>query len=85
MILSPLFLITPEPLVSLEPYFRNRLLTGHDSGRAGYAILRAFYEGGTLTVPQYLVLRSETLPRNPGGKILKKHLRENLEWGTQLW
>jgi acyl-CoA synthetase (AMP-forming)/AMP-acid ligase II len=36
-------------------------------------------------VPQYLVLRSETLPRNPGGKILKKHLRENLEWGTQLW
>lgn len=36
-------------------------------------------------VPQYLVLRSETLPRNPGGKILKKHLRENLEWGAQLW
>jgi long-chain acyl-CoA synthetase len=36
-------------------------------------------------VPQYLVLRSETLPRNPGGKILKKHLRENLEWGQQLW
>jgi hypothetical protein len=36
-------------------------------------------------VPQYLVLRSETLPRNPGGKTLKKHLRENLEWGAQLW
>ncbi|HEY5027792.1 MAG TPA: AMP-binding protein [Candidatus Angelobacter sp.] len=36
-------------------------------------------------VPQYLVLRAETLPRNPGGKILKKHLRENLEWGKQLW
>lgn len=36
-------------------------------------------------VPQYLVLRSETLPRNPGGKILKKQLRENLEWGKQLW
>jgi long-chain acyl-CoA synthetase len=36
-------------------------------------------------VPQYLVLRTETLPRNPGGKILKKHLRGNLEWGKQLW
>lgn len=36
-------------------------------------------------VPQYLVLRSETLPRNPGGKILKKQLRENLEWGKPLW
>ncbi|MGZ4874027.1 MAG: class I adenylate-forming enzyme family protein, partial [Candidatus Angelobacter sp.] len=36
-------------------------------------------------VPQYLVLRSDTLPRNPGGKILKKQLREKLEWGKQLW
>jgi acyl-CoA synthetase (AMP-forming)/AMP-acid ligase II len=36
-------------------------------------------------VPQFLVLRSETLPRNPGGKLLKKHLRENLDWGKQLW
>jgi acyl-CoA synthetase (AMP-forming)/AMP-acid ligase II len=36
-------------------------------------------------IPQYLVLRSETLPRNPGGKILKKQLRENLEWGKPLW
>ena len=36
-------------------------------------------------VPQFLVLRSETLPRNPGGKLLKKQLRENLDWGKQLW
>jgi acyl-CoA synthetase (AMP-forming)/AMP-acid ligase II len=36
-------------------------------------------------VPQYLVLRAETLPRNPGGKILKKRLREGLDWGKQLW
>jgi long-chain acyl-CoA synthetase len=36
-------------------------------------------------VPQYLVLRSETLPRNPGGKLLKKQLRETLDWGKQLW
>ncbi len=36
-------------------------------------------------VPQYLVLRKETLPRNPGGKILKKQLRESLQWGKALW
>jgi long-chain acyl-CoA synthetase len=36
-------------------------------------------------VPQFLVLRAETLPRNPGGKLLKKQLREGLEWGKQLW
>jgi acyl-CoA synthetase (AMP-forming)/AMP-acid ligase II len=36
-------------------------------------------------VPQFLVLRTDVLPRNPGGKILKKQLRENLEWGKQLW
>ncbi len=36
-------------------------------------------------VPQYLVLRSETLPRNPGGKLLKKQLRETLDWGKPLW
>jgi long-chain acyl-CoA synthetase len=36
-------------------------------------------------VPQYLVLRSETLPRNPGGKLLKKQLREKLDWGKALW
>ena len=36
-------------------------------------------------VPQYLVLRTETLPRNPGGKLLKKPLREKLDWGRQLW
>jgi long-chain acyl-CoA synthetase len=36
-------------------------------------------------VPQYLVLRTETLPRNPGGKLLKRHLRETLEWGKPLW
>ncbi len=36
-------------------------------------------------VPQFMVLRSETLPRNPGGKLLKKQLRESLDWGQQLW
>jgi acyl-CoA synthetase (AMP-forming)/AMP-acid ligase II len=31
-------------------------------------------------VPQYLAIREEVLPRNPGGKILKKRLRESVDW-----
>jgi len=33
-------------------------------------------------VPQYVVIRREALPRNPGGKILKKRLREEVDWGA---
>jgi acyl-CoA synthetase (AMP-forming)/AMP-acid ligase II len=36
-------------------------------------------------VPQYVVLRGEPLPRNPGGKILKKVLRDTVSWGAPLW
>jgi long-chain acyl-CoA synthetase len=32
-------------------------------------------------VPQFVVVRSEALPRNPGGKILKKRLRDEVVWG----
>jgi acyl-CoA synthetase (AMP-forming)/AMP-acid ligase II len=35
-------------------------------------------------IPQYVVVRSEMLPRNPGGKILKKQLRETVTWGPQI-
>ena len=35
-------------------------------------------------VPQYVATRGEPLPRNPGGKLLKKQLREETEWGTPL-
>ncbi len=35
-------------------------------------------------VPQYVSVRTEPLPRNPGGKILKKQLREETEWGKPL-
>jgi acyl-CoA synthetase (AMP-forming)/AMP-acid ligase II len=31
-------------------------------------------------VPQYLVVRTDPLPRNPGGKVLKPPLREGTEW-----
>jgi acyl-CoA synthetase (AMP-forming)/AMP-acid ligase II len=39
---------------------------------------------GDFKVPQYVVIRPDPLPRNPGGKILKKHLREQVDWGTAL-
>ncbi|MDQ6607018.1 MAG: AMP-binding protein [Actinomycetota bacterium] len=35
-------------------------------------------------VPQFLAVRAEPLPRNPGGKVLKKQLREEIEWGDPL-
>ncbi len=35
-------------------------------------------------IPQFVVVRSEMLPRNPGGKILKKRLRETTAWGAQM-
>jgi len=35
-------------------------------------------------IPQYVAMRSEALPRNPGGKILKKQLRTGTEWGAQV-
>jgi long-chain acyl-CoA synthetase len=35
-------------------------------------------------VPQYMVIRTDPLPRNPGGKILKKALRRSTEWGKAL-
>ncbi|MGI8559197.1 MAG: class I adenylate-forming enzyme family protein [Solirubrobacteraceae bacterium] len=35
-------------------------------------------------VPQYVAVRTESLPRNPGGKVLKKQLREETEWGDPL-
>jgi long-chain acyl-CoA synthetase len=35
-------------------------------------------------VPQYIAIREEPLPRNPGGKILKAQLREHTSWGKPL-
>jgi long-chain acyl-CoA synthetase len=32
-------------------------------------------------VPQYVVLRPDPLPRNPGGKVLKPALRAGTDWG----
>ncbi len=35
-------------------------------------------------VPQYVAIREEPLPRNPGGKLLKKQLRQETQWGEAL-
>jgi acyl-CoA synthetase (AMP-forming)/AMP-acid ligase II len=35
-------------------------------------------------VPQYVTIRQDPLPRNPGGKVLKPVLRETVEWGDPL-
>ena len=35
-------------------------------------------------VPQYLALRNEPLPRNPGGKVLKAQLRDETDWGEEI-
>ena len=35
-------------------------------------------------VPQYVTVRSEPMPRNPGGKMLKPVLRRETEWGDPL-
>ena len=35
-------------------------------------------------VPEFITLRAEPLPRNPGGKVLKAVLRTETEWGDQL-
>jgi acyl-CoA synthetase (AMP-forming)/AMP-acid ligase II len=35
-------------------------------------------------VPQYVALRDEPLPRNPGGKVLKAQLRDETDWGEPV-
>jgi long-chain acyl-CoA synthetase len=35
-------------------------------------------------VPQYVAVRAEPLPRNPGGKVLKPALRSGTDWPPPL-
>jgi len=33
-------------------------------------------------IPQYVAVQAEPLPRNPGGKLLKRRLRDSVDWHT---
>ena len=48
--------------------------------------IRAFLRGrlADFKIPQYLILRLDPLPRNPGGKILKGRLRKEASWGSPV-
>jgi acyl-CoA synthetase (AMP-forming)/AMP-acid ligase II len=35
-------------------------------------------------LPEYLVVRGEVLPRNPGGKIIKHEIRSETDWGDPV-
>ncbi len=35
-------------------------------------------------VPQYVAVRTDLLPRNPGGKLLKRKLRDETQWGSPV-
>jgi long-chain acyl-CoA synthetase len=35
-------------------------------------------------VPQYIAIEDHPLPRNPGGKVLKRELRDETDWGEPL-
>lgn len=35
-------------------------------------------------VPQYMVVTTDPLPRNPGGKLLKRTLRDTTDWGSPV-
>ncbi|HUK72971.1 MAG TPA: AMP-binding protein [Streptosporangiaceae bacterium] len=35
-------------------------------------------------VPQYVVVRRDVLPRNAGGKLLKRRLRDEISWGSKV-
>jgi acyl-CoA synthetase (AMP-forming)/AMP-acid ligase II len=35
-------------------------------------------------IPQFMIIRSDALPRNPGGKVLKPRLRKEADWGAAL-
>jgi len=54
--------------------------------KAEPAEIREFLKGrlADFKIPQFMTIRPDPLPRNPGGKILKPRLRKETEWGTSL-
>ncbi|HJY66711.1 MAG TPA: AMP-binding protein, partial [Streptosporangiaceae bacterium] len=35
-------------------------------------------------IPQYVAVSAAPLPRNPGGKLLKRHLRDHIDWAAAI-
>jgi len=54
--------------------------------KAQPAEICAFLKGmlADFKIPQFMIIRADALPRNPGGKILKPRLRKEAEWGAPL-
>ena len=50
------------------------------------AVMFAHLDGvlADFKIPQYVAISATPLPRNPGGKVLKRNLRESTEWGAPL-
>ncbi|TWP34191.1 class I adenylate-forming enzyme family protein [Leekyejoonella antrihumi] len=50
------------------------------------AAITAYLDGriADFKIPQYIIVSSDPLPRNPGGKILKGPLRTLTDWGERL-
>ncbi len=48
--------------------------------------IREFLKGrlADFKIPQFMAIRADPLPRNPGGKILKPRLRKETVWGSSL-
>ena len=60
------------------------LKPGHDASAA--EILDSVRDRlARFKIPQYAVVQADLLPRNPGGKILKKALRQSVVWGPPVW
>ncbi len=62
-------IIVPKPGAKAEPHEVCEFLQGR---------LADF------KIPQFMIVRTDPLPRNPGGKILKPRLRKEAMWGTPL-
>jgi long-chain acyl-CoA synthetase len=62
------------------------VVVAHAGATLDPAEIRAWALGqiADFKVPQFITLRAEPLPRNPGGKVLKAALRTETEWGDQL-
>jgi len=78
---------THRLLVSMEDRFQflRAWQKRVEAGWAGVAWPKEYGGRGAradFKVLQYIVIRTEILPRNPSGKILKKVLRENVNWGN---